>query len=91
MTYPGLTQVSYAYAGLNNLDNSISRITSVTDNGTMVETYRYLGLSTVVGATLPEPNIFESVSLDTFGNVADVAWTRAARSRATRFPAAHPL
>ena len=76
ITYPGGTQVSYAYAGLNDLDDAISRITSVSDGGQMVESYRYLGLSTVIGATLPEPSINETVSLDNFGNVADIAWTQ---------------
>ena len=55
VTYPGGTQVSYAYTGQYGLDNSISRITSVADGGQTVESYRYLGLSTVVGATFPCP------------------------------------
>ncbi len=62
----------------NDLDESLSRITSVLDAGQTVESYRYLGLSTVIGATLPLPltNLYETVSLDNFGNVADIAWTQ---------------
>ena len=71
VTYPGGTQVSYAYAGL---DNSISRITSVADAGTTVETSQYLGLSTVVGVT--EPNLMETTTLDTFGDTSDIAWSK---------------
>ena len=70
ITYPGGTQVSYAYAGL---DNSISRITSVADGPDGGELPQYLGLSTVVGVT--EPNITETTTLDNFGNVGDIAWT----------------
>ncbi len=78
ITYPGGTQVTYTYAGANGLDESLSRITSVLDAGQTVESYRYLGLSTVIGATLPLPltNLYETVSLDNFGNVADIAWTQ---------------
>jgi len=76
ITYPGGTQVNYAYAGLNDLDDAISRMTSVADTGVTVETYRYLGLSTLVGATLPEPSVYETETLDNFGNVADIAWTQ---------------
>ena len=74
LTYPGGTQITYAYAA--GLDNSISRITFVVDGSQTVETYRYLGLSTVIGATLPGPNINETVSLDNFGDVAGVTWTQ---------------
>ena len=73
VTYPGGTQVSYAYSGL---DDSISRITSVADGSQTVETYRYLGPSTVIGATLPEPNATELESLDNFGNVSAITWTQ---------------
>ncbi len=46
------------------------------DAAQTVESYRYLGLSTVIGAILPEPNIVESVSLDSFGNVGQITWTQ---------------
>jgi autotransporter-associated beta strand protein len=76
MTYPDSTQVTYAYADYSGLDNSISRIYSVSEGSQTLETYRYLGLMTLVGATLPQPGISEGIQLDNYGNISQIAWTQ---------------
>src|SRR5207302_1537984 len=53
MTYPGGRILSYTYA--SGLDDSISRLSSITDSGTTLESYSYLGLGTVVIRNHPEP------------------------------------
>jgi YD repeat-containing protein len=73
VTYVGGTQIEYGYDE-SDLDDSISRIDSVSEGSQTLETDEYLGLSTVIGATLPEPGITESVTLDNFGNVGEISW-----------------
>jgi RHS repeat-associated protein/uncharacterized delta-60 repeat protein len=92
VTYPNGRQIQYNYSiGLNS---SISRLSSVVDlegSDTTLEAYDYLGLSTVVRRSHPEPDldlthitagtIFGDagdryVGLDRFGRVVDQRWTQ---------------
>jgi RHS repeat-associated protein len=59
MTYPNTSPVhtlTYNYNG-TTLDDSISRLTSITDGATTLENYAYLGLDTVVKRGHPQPGI----------------------------------
>jgi RHS repeat-associated protein len=55
--YPSSRTVNYNYA--SGLDDSISRVTSLQDNGAPLplEVYSYLGLNTVVKRAHPEPGV----------------------------------
>src|SRR5207253_2363522 len=55
MTYSGGRVLSYTYA--SGLDDTISRLSSITDGSTTLESYSYLGLSAVVKRAHPEPGI----------------------------------
>ena len=46
MTYPNGRVIDYNYN--TGLDDSISRLSSMSDSGTILESYKYLGLGTVV-------------------------------------------
>jgi len=59
MTYPNRSPVrtlTYNYNG-STLDDSISRLTSLTDGATTLEKYAYLGLDTVVKRGHPQPGV----------------------------------
>ena len=78
VTYPdGTVQINYGFGSSGTLDNSISRVdsTSIYGETGAEETVQYLGLSTVVDALLPQPNIDGSIALDNFGNVSHTWWT----------------
>ncbi|MGL4421870.1 MAG: hypothetical protein ACRCZF_14475, partial [Gemmataceae bacterium] len=80
MTYPNGRVLTYNYtAGLNN---TISRLSSIPDGSTTLESYDYLGLSTVVQRSHPQPGVEltmigssvgpagdKYVGFDTFGRV----------------------
>jgi YD repeat-containing protein len=53
--YPGGSSVTYTYNP--GLDDRISRVSSISDPSGVVETYQYLGLSTIVQETYPQPEI----------------------------------
>jgi len=94
MTYPntGLTgtqreTVTYNYS--SGLNNSISRLSSVSDQTGTLESYSYLGLGTVVQRAHPQPGVNltyisqtgstgdagdKYVGLDRFGRVVDQNW-----------------
>jgi RHS repeat-associated protein len=55
LTYPNGRVLSYNYAA--GLDNSISRLTSITDGATTLESYKYLGLDTVVERDHPQSGV----------------------------------
>lgn len=46
MIYPDTWTIGYNYA--SGLDNNISRLTSMTNSSTTLESFSYLGLGTVV-------------------------------------------
>jgi YD repeat-containing protein len=79
--------VNYNYTGL---DDTISRLTALTDGATTLEAYSYLGLDTVVERKHPQPNVNLSylisgssdggdqyVGLDRFGRVVEQRWDQA--------------
>src|SRR5262245_15825655 len=90
ITYPNARQVGYNYA--SGVDNTISRLTSMTDGATTLESYAYLGLGTVVKRAHPEPGVDltyikqtgegtgdagdQYTGLDRFGRVADQRWRK---------------
>ena len=78
MTYPDRSVVNYSYN--DGLDDSISRLSSISFNGPMAESYTYLGISTVVQrsnpvVTLSYINGSNITGLDSFGRVTDQKWT----------------
>ena len=52
ITYPNGRVITYNYA--SGLDNTISRLTSISDSTGTLESYSYLGLSTVVIRSQPQ-------------------------------------
>jgi hypothetical protein len=52
MTYPSGYALGYNYNA--GLDGSISRLSSISDSGGVLESYQYLGLGTVVGRDHPQ-------------------------------------
>lgn len=88
ITYPNGRVITYNYA--SGLDNTISRLTSISDSGGTLESYMYLGLSTVVARSQPQPSTAlayikvtgepngdagdQYIGLDRFGRVVDQRW-----------------
>jgi RHS repeat-associated protein len=93
MTYPSLGQqqrrvITYNYA--TGVDDRISRLTSISDGATTLESLSYLGLSTVVIRSYPQPGTEltyvklsgesngdagdQYTGLDRFGRVVDQRW-----------------
>src|SRR5262249_16283042 len=88
ITYPNGRVVTYNYA--TGLPDSISRLTSIADGSTTLESYDYLGVGTVVRRAHPQPRVEltyiketgesagaagdKSVGPDRFGRVADQRW-----------------
>jgi YD repeat-containing protein len=55
MTYPNGRVINYNYAA--GLDSNISRLTSISDSSATLESYKYLGLGTVVERDHPQNNV----------------------------------
>ncbi len=55
MTYPSGYTLNYKYN--SGLDDSISRLSSISDSGGVLESYKYLGLDTVVERDHPQNNV----------------------------------
>ena len=89
MTYPDVHRViTYNYA--TGVDDRISRLTSITDGPTTLETLSYLGLETVVIRSQPQPGTEltyvkltgesngdggdQYTGLDRFGRIVDQRW-----------------
>jgi RHS repeat-associated protein len=96
MTYPSGYVVNYNYAA--GLDGSISRLTSLSDASGVLESYKYLGLGTVVERDHPQNNVNltyisqtggtgdagdQYTGLDRFGRVIDQNWYNTATSTST--------
>ncbi len=98
MTYPNGRVLNYNYGTSGSLDDKISRLTSITDGATTLESYTYLGLDTVVKRAHPQPNVDLSyinqpsgstdggdqyTGLDRFGRVIDQYWINNTTSTVT--------
>ena len=96
MTYPNGRVLSYNYN--TGLDSTISRLSSIADSIATLESYKYLGLDTVVERDHPQTHVnatFISQSggtgdagdqytgLDRFGRVVEVNWYNTSTSSAT--------
>jgi hypothetical protein len=74
------------------LDDSISRLSSISDRSSSLVSYAYLGLATVVGEFYPQPGVALSYlvgvgdagdpygGLDRFGRIAYQFWTAGANN-----------
>jgi RHS repeat-associated protein len=87
MTYPNGRVLTYGYN--SGIDSSISRLSSISDSGGVLESYKYLGLNTVVERDRPQINVNltyisptgspgpvgdKYIGLDLFGRVVDQNW-----------------
>ncbi|HEV3447791.1 MAG TPA: DUF4214 domain-containing protein [Gemmataceae bacterium] len=97
MTYPNGRVINYNYS--SGLNDSISRLSSISDSTATLEGYTYLGLSTVVDRSHPQPGIDltyikqtgeangdagdQYTGLDRFGRVVDQRWLVTATGVAT--------
>lgn len=87
-TLPSGTVVGYAYGAVGSADDMLGRVTSVTlpaDSATAV-TYTYMGASTVISRSMPQPGLTMSMSgfpgdagdtvggIDRFGRVESMPW-----------------
>src|SRR5207253_3832727 len=97
MTYPNGRVVNYNYNA--GLDSTISRLSSISDNSATLEAYTYLGLSTVVDRSHPQPGVDltyikqagesngdagdQYTGLDRFGRVVDQRWLLISNGSAT--------
>ena len=57
MTYPDGYQLDYNYATSGTLDDRISRLSSLSDSSATLESYKYLGLDTVVERDHPQTGV----------------------------------
>src|SRR5262249_25602913 len=85
ITYPNGRILNYNYNA--GLDDSISRLSSISDSSATLESYSYLGLGTVVKRSHPQPGVDltyikqtgesngdagdQYIALDRFGRVVD--------------------
>ncbi len=99
MTYPNGKVLTYNYT--TTLDNSISRLTSISEGALVREEFSYLGLDTVVARKHPEnlvdltyikqgvePNGEagdQYAGLDRFGRIVDQRWRKSDGSHPDRF------
>jgi RHS repeat-associated protein len=97
MTYPNGRVLTYNYAA--GVDDTISRLTSQSDSTGVLEAYSYLGLSTVVQRSHPQPGVDLTyikqtgepngdagdpyTGLDRFGRVVDQRWLHTSDGSAT--------
>ena len=96
MTYPNGRVLNYNYNA--GLDSSISRLSSISDNSGTLESYKYLGLGTVVERDHPQTGVNETfispsggtgdagdtiTGLDRFGRIVEDAWINALSSTYT--------
>src|SRR5437016_8225148 len=97
MTYPNGRLINYNYAA--GVDNSISRLTSISDSSGTLQSLTYLGLGTVVQESEPEAGIAmtyikqvgelngdagdQYTGLDRFGRVVNQRWIVTATGLAT--------
>jgi RHS repeat-associated protein len=97
LTYPSGRVLSYNYA--SGLDDSISRLSSISDSSGTLEAYSYLGLDTVVRRSHPQPGLDltyvkqageangdagdQYTGLDRFGRVVDQRWVNTSTGTAT--------
>jgi RHS repeat-associated protein len=97
ITYPNGRVLNYNYN--TGVDNSISRLSSISDSSATVESYSYLGLGTVVIRSHPQPGVDltyvkqtgesngdagdQYTGLDRFGRVVDQRWIVTATGTAT--------
>jgi hypothetical protein len=88
LTYPNGRVLGYTYA--SGVDNAISRLSSITDGATTLESYSELGLDTIVKRAHPQSTYDQTfikystdsngdagdqyIGLDRFGRVADQRW-----------------
>jgi hypothetical protein len=68
ITYPNGRVINYNYA--SGVDDTISRLTSITDGATTLESYTYLGLDTVVKRAHPQPGV-DLTYIDPAGGTGD--------------------
>jgi RHS repeat-associated protein len=88
ITYPNGRVLTYNYS--SGLNDSLSRLSSISDSGTTLENYEYLGYGTVVKRGHPQPGVDltyiklsgesnadagdQYIGLDRFGRIADNRW-----------------
>jgi hypothetical protein len=93
ITYPDGYVLTYNYS--SGLNDSVSRLSSLSDSTGTLESYSYLGLGTVVVRSHPQPGIDQTLvgtpgdagdqyaGLDRFGRVVDQKWENTSTSTAT--------
>jgi len=96
ITYPDGYVVSFNYS--SGLNDTISRLSSLSDSTGTLESYKYLGLDTVVERDHPQTNVNQTlisqtggtgdagdqyVGLDRFGRVVDDLWINTSTSTTT--------
>jgi RHS repeat-associated protein len=99
MTYPNGKVLNYNYGTAGGLNDTISRLESLSDSSGTLEQYTYLGLDTIVKRAHPQPGVDLSyikqsgesngdagdqyTGLDRFGRVVDQRWINTGTNTAT--------
>src|SRR5713226_1736390 len=96
MTYPNGRVLNFNYN--TGVDTTISRLSSISDSSATLESYKYLGLHTVVERDHPQTNVNltyisqtggtgdagdQYTGLDRFGRVVEVNWYNTSTSSST--------
>ncbi len=74
ITYPDGYVLDYNYGSSGSLNDSISRLDSISDDTGTLESYVYQGLDTVVERDHPQDDVNLIITLDAFGRVAVQDW-----------------
>jgi hypothetical protein len=96
MTYPNARVLNFNYN--TGVDTTISRLSSISDSTATLESYKYLGLDTLVERDHPQTNVNltyisqtggtgdagdQYIGLDRFGRVVDQNWYNTSTSSST--------
>jgi RHS repeat-associated protein len=103
ITYPNSRALTYNYS--SGLNDSLSRLSSITDGSTTLENHEYLGFGTAVKRGHPQPGVDliyiklsgenngdagdQYIGLDRFGRVADQRWTTSGGTAKDRWQYGH--
>ena len=99
-TYPAGTEIDYNYGSSGDLNYAISRLDHMSESGTTLESYKYMGLGTVVEKDHPQDGVNLTyigtangdagdtvVGLDRFGRVTGQYWVSGTTNASTQLDA----
>jgi RHS repeat-associated protein len=89
LTYPDGRQITLSYGDSGSLTDAEGWIYSIADANHFgdhtLANFSYMGDGTLVGQSRPQTGANEAITLDSFGNIADLNWTNSASTSTDHF------